>query len=328
MNLLPRALGLTLLIVLVALAVVVFVPSRPPSSATPPAAARAVEATRRIAFPLALTGVALAAALLASLAFRRPASADSKPPFATARAEFGTLARLAETSLAQGEALAHERDVRRRAEQDALLNQQLLNRSLEEKIRLGRDLHDGIIQSLYAAGLSLESARALAKSNPAEAGRLLGQCRDNLNQTIRDVRAYITGLAPENLRQAGFAQAIATLAAELGAGREVRFDLKIDDAATALLSPDQNTETLQIAREAISNALRHGRASLITVRLHTGDGGVGLLVQDDGAGFDPAHRAAGHGLENIRARADRLGATLRVESQPGSGTRVIVTLPV
>ena len=328
MNLLPRALGLALLIVLVALAVVVFTPPRPTASGSSPAAARAAEATRRIAFPLALTSVALAAALLASLAFRRPGSAESKPPFAATRAEFGTLARLAETSLAQGEALARERDVRRRAEEDALLNQQLLNRSLEEKIHLGRDLHDGIIQSLYATGLSLESARALAKTDAAEAERLLVQCRENLNQTIRDVRSYIAGLAPENLRQASFARAIAALAEELGAGREVRFEFKIDDAATTLLSPDQNTEALQIAREAISNALRHGHAKTIAVRLHTGDSGVGLLVQDDGAGFDPAHHADGRGLENIRARAERLAATLRVESQPGSGTRVLVTLPV
>lgn len=339
MNSVPRLLGLALLIVLAALAAVLAGPAWRASSAAPePAAATtsaphvahprpAVSLPVRVAFPLALTGLALAAALLASLTLRSRLG-ESRPPFASNRAEIGALALLAETSAAQGAALARERDVRQRAEADALLNQQLLNRSLEEKIRLGRDLHDGIIQSLYAAGLVIQSARTVASSDPAEADRRLAQGLDSLNQTIRDVRAYIAGLAPDNLRQTGFAQALEALFTELRAGRDVRFDLKIDDAATARLTPEQGTEALQLAREAISNSLRHGGASLITVRLHPGDGEVCLLVQDNGAGFDPARRAgAGHGLANMEARAARLGATLRIESRPGEGTRLVLTFP-
>lgn len=337
MNSVPRLLGLALLIVLAALAAVLARPAwKATTSTSDPTAAAAqlphprptVSLPLRVAFPLALTGLALATALLASLALRSRL-ADSRPPFAGSRAEIGALALLAETSAAQGAALARERDVRQRAEADALLNQQLLNRSLEEKIRLGRDLHDGIIQSLYAAGLVIQSARTVAPSDPAEADRRLAQGLDSLNQTIRDVRAYIAGLAPDNLRQTGFAQALEALFTELRAGRDVRFDLKIDDAATARLTPEQSTEALQLAREAISNSLRHGGASLITVRLHPGDGEICLLVQDNGAGFDPARRnGAGHGLANMEARAARLGATLRIESRPGEGTRLVLTFPV
>ncbi len=349
MNPLPRLLGLGLLFLLVTLAILLAVPAlterdsprraglRPGPEATPASSAShaaqpasAVALAQRLAFPLALTGVVLALGLLASLALRSPrTTGESRPPFPSPqRAEVSALARLAESSVAQSQALAHERDVRQRAEADALLNQQLLNRSLEEKIRLGRDLHDGIIQSLYAAGLTIESARAVASADPAEADRRLARCLQSLNQTIRDVRTYIIGLAPETLLQAGFAHALRSLADELRAGREVTFDWKIDETATAQLTPEQSTETLQIAREAVSNALRHGAATRISLRLHSDAREICLLVQDNGTGFtSPPPSGSGHGLANMHARAQRLGAQLRIESQPGSGTRVIFTLP-
>lgn len=283
----------------------------------------------------AAAGLALLAAgllglwfVLVAFTWRRPDSA-SRSPWAAVQTEMSGLTQLAKTSAAQVEELGRERDVRRRAEEDAQLRQRLLAQSLEGKIRLGHDLHDGIIQSLYAVGLTIESARTLLASDPAEADRRLEKCRQGLNGTIRDVRAYITGLGPENLRRIGFAQALDALVAELRADRAVNFDLRIDDEATARLSQEQSIDTLQITREAISNSLRHGRATAVTVRLQHNDGEVGLLVQDNGRGFDPATLAAGgHGLGNMRARAQRLGASVRVESRPDNGTRVVVTLPV
>ena len=328
--------------VLAALAAVLAVPlwthaPLPPAPATAVSAAASASrpaaqltaVSHRVALPFALTALVLAGALFASLAFPRPQAGDSRPPFTAARSEINTLANLAAVSTAQGEALARERDVRRRAEEDTLLTQQRLNRSLEEQIALGRDLHDGIIQSLYAAGLTIESARSLAPTDPAEADRRLAQCLEALNRIIREIRAYIRGLAPDNLRHSDFSQALAALIEGLGASRSVRFELKIDEAATTLLTSEQQTEALQVAREAISNSLRHGAARHVTVRLHPGDGAVCLLVQDDGAGFDPARRTAtGHGLANMQARASRLHAEVRIESRPGEGTRVVLTLPL
>jgi signal transduction histidine kinase len=268
-------------------------------------------------------------ALLAGIAVLGRGRTSTAPPFpAPARAEAGALEHLAKTSVAQGEALTRERSERQRAEEDALLHQRRLTQSLEEKVRLGRDLHDGIIQSLYAVGLTLESARALARHDPAEADRRLGQCLASLNATIREVRAYISGLAPENLRHTGFTSAMHALAEELRAGRDAAFDLRIDEDATGLLTEAQSADLLQIAREAISNSQRHGQAGAVTVRLHRSDHEVCLLVQDNGRGFDPARRRAGHGLGNMQARANGLGATLRLESRPGEGTRLLVTLPI
>lgn len=350
MNPLPRLLALGLLVILAALAAVLAVPAWTKASA--PAAHEGVAATaseapaahptsamlrreqlvefaERVALPLALTALALAIVLFASLALRVLQHGGTRSPFAVDRAEIGALTRLAEKSAAQSEALNRERRNREQAEEDATLHRQLFDRSMEEKIRLGRDLHDGLIQSLYAAGLTIESARAVATNDPAEADRRLDHALQALNRTIRDVRAYIAGLAPEELERQDFGQAMEALTAELGAGREVRFELKIDEPASSLLGADQHTEALQVAREAISNALRHGGASQLTIRLHQGDGEICLLVQDNGAGFDATHTSGhGHGLGNIQARARRLGADLRIDSTPGNGTRVLLTLPL
>lgn len=341
MNPLPRLLALGLLVLLAVLAVVLAVPmwqGSPPPAAAPAIStaaatkppirpARLAQYSARIALPLALTALVLTTGLLVSLALRPATGNGTRSPFVT-RTEVGALAQLAEKSAAQGEALTHERRSRERAEEDASLNRQLLDRSLEERTRLGRDLHDGLIQSLYAAGLNIESARAIVARDPAAAEQRLAQALQTLNRAIRDVRTYIAGLAPENLRDSTFAGAINALIAELGAGRPVRFDLHLDESVTARLSPEQQIETLHIAREAISNALRHGRATLVTVRVHEGDGAVALLVHDNGAGFDSARVAtSGHGLGNMQARARRAGGSLRIESHPGTGTRIVLTLP-
>ena len=343
MNPLSRLLGLGLFVVLAALVAVLGLPVPrnvvPPgsaspalSAATPSAPSRTAHLTtfhRRVAFPLAITSLVLAAALLASLALRSARAAPASAAVSAARAEIDSITHLARTSLAQTEALARERDVRRRAEENAELNQQRLHQSLEEKARLGRDLHDGIIQSLYAVGLTIESARAAARSDPAEADRRLEQCRESLNRAIRDVRGYIGGLAPDALRQGNFAQSLRAHFEELRAERPVALELHIDESVAAALTLEQETELLQIAHEAFSNSLRHGRAQRLTVRLHQGDHEIALLVQDDGAGFDAEHDSGlGHGRNNMQARAGRLGATLNLHSRPGAGTRLVLTLPL
>jgi signal transduction histidine kinase len=273
--------------------------------------------------------IALLAVLTRRTAMVAGNDGTTRTPWQKTRVQMGSFEHLAKTSVAQGEALHQEREERRRAEQDALLKQGLLNQSLEARIGLGRDLHDGIIQSLYAVGLTLESVRNLGRTNPAEADRRLAQCCENLNKTIREVREYITGLSPEQVQRTSFTQAVESLLSELSTGSSVTFDVKVDDEATGLLSSEQVTETLQIAREAVSNAIRHGGASVITLRVHKSDREVCLLVQDNGTGFDAAQRReGGHGLGNMHARAKRVGANTTITSQRGEGTRVVVTLPL
>lgn len=291
--------------------------------------ARAAALRERTVLALAILAFVLTVTLVFSLSSRAARALESRAPFAAARSEINTLARLAETSVAQGVELDRERDVRRRAEEDALFRQKLLNQSLEEKIRIGRDLHDGVIQSLYAVGLTLESVRALVHRDVDEADRRLEQTRATINNSIREVRAYITGLVPENLQRSGFEHALKTLILELQAGRDVRFDVNIDGSAAALLTPEQGQQSLQMVREAVSNALRHGGANMITLRVHQKERDVCVFVQDNGVGFDPGKRRdGGHGLGNMKARATQLGATLVVTSQPGQGAQVVATIPI
>ncbi len=337
MNPLSRFLGLSLFFVLMLLAALLATPlwsshpttpQAPASTSAPaPSASRFAALSQRVELGLALVGLTLGGALIISLSIR-PRSNVSQAPFEAARAEMGALSQLAATAAQQHAALSHERDGRRRAQEDADLKQRLLADSVAEKIRLGRDLHDGIIQSLYAAGLTIESARDLITRDPAEASRRLEECRAALNTTIRDVRDYITGLTPEKVRYGSFMQAVDSLLIELRAGREVRFDVRFDDEAASLLTAPQVAESLHIVREAVSNALRHGRASLITLRMHRSDEELCLMIHDNGSGFDAAKAAKGHGLSNIRARAEQLGAHARVTSLPGEGTRVVVLMPI
>jgi signal transduction histidine kinase len=333
MNLLPRYLALGLFVVSMALVALLVVPFTNPDVKAPSpgstAPLRVIAVSQRLALGLGICAAAFSLTLVLSLAMRAARAADSQDPFASARSDIGTLARLAESTNAQGAELNRERDVRRRAEEDAQLKQQLLAQAFDEKIRLGRDLHDGIIQSLYAVGLTLESVRQIVHNDPAEADRRLESIRAQLNNAIRDVRAYITGLTPTNLRRAGFAHAVSAMLNDVGAGHSAEFDIKIDDEAATLLTPEQSVEALQIAREAVSNALRHGAATRVTLRVHQSDREVCMLIQDNGRGFNAStRREGGHGMGNMQARAERIGATLRVTSQPGDGARVLATLPI
>lgn len=352
MNPLPRFLGMALFVVLAVLSALLAAlvwqrPSFPAPNAPGPAAlssdsghastAPVLATVRRSAqltrlaegfgLGVALLGLVLAAALVVTLALRAASATTTAPfPLESARSQMDTLAKLAESSVAQDAALVRERDVRRRTEEDLQLKQDLLAQSVDEKIRLGQDLHDGIIQSLYAVGLTLETARMMIKTDPALAERRLNEIRAQLNAAIRDVRGYITGLAPENLRRASFSRSVNQLFEQLRADRAAHFEINIDEEASILLSEEQNLEALQIAREAISNALRHGAATNLTIRLHHDAGAVGLLIQDNGRGFDLERGGdGGHGLANMRARAARVGASLRCTSQAGQGTKIIVT---
>jgi signal transduction histidine kinase len=202
---------------------------------------------------------------------------------------------------------------------------------VEERDRIARDLHDGIIQGIYAVAVSLEDVPDLMKENPDEGIERIDRAIDALNLTIRDIRNFILGLRSEFLGGADLEAGLATLAQDFGLNTPIDVELDLDggrDAARAL-TLDHRVQLLQMAREALSNAARHGRASLATVRVESDPSEVILTVEDDGVGFDPAAVAAsGHlGLANLRDRAERMGGSAVIDSRPGAGTRVIIRLP-
>jgi signal transduction histidine kinase len=246
------------------------------------------------------------------------------PPHAAPDREFTVLSHLAARSAQQSAELEQERGDRQRVEADNHLKQILLNRALEEKIEMGRDLHDGLIQSLYATGLTIQAGRKALDHDPAVARNQMENALQTLNAAIREVRTYISGLGSEQLKQRSFAASVQALAQDLAAGREIAFELRIDEEAARHIPPDSVTDLLQIVREAISNSLRHGGARHVTVRLHREDNALALLVHDDGSGFDLKNAVRGRGLDNMQARASRIHASLHCHSEAGAGTRIVL----
>lgn len=286
----------------------------------------------RMFLALLLFGGLLSASLLFLILLRLPRREENYLG-ASALAEQGrdmqSLLHLAKTSVDREQALASERAERERTAQDLLSNQQLLSQALEERIRLGRDLHDGLIQNLYSAGLTLEAARARLHQAPDEAAQAIDQSLATLNKSIAEVRSFIQGLSRDALRSSGFKQALQSLAEELRGPRDVSLDFRIDDQATSLLTLEQGRELLQICREAISNGLRHGKASTVAVYLGIEDAELALLVRDNGLGFELNKPASGgHGLANMEARAKKLGARWDLQSKPGAGTVIRLFVPI
>lgn len=242
--------------------------------------------------------------------------------------EFRDVATLVEQSFAARDALHHEIDERRRAEQALRRSEDELRHSLELRSRLARDLHDHVIQSIYAAGLGLESVRAQMSVDPFGAEGRIKHCRDNLNETIRQVRSYIADLEPDQPGQRQqFPAAVRALATMMRQLWPVEIELDLDEAAAAPLTNVVEVHALQIVRECLSNAIRHGGASRVGISLRREDGATLLRVRDNGAGFDPVQRmGTGRGLVNLTTRAREMGATVRIDSAAGAGTVVTVRL--
>lgn len=275
--------------------------------------------------------VSFASLLIVALAAgSRRSPAPNPETVARSRGEMNQVEHFARTAAVREEALRREREERLRADENLHVQQLLLNQALGEKLRLGRDLHDGVIQSLYATGLTLESARQKRAIDPAGADALFDRGMQMLNESIREIRTHINSLSqPQPAMKHGFSNALAAIIETIKGERITEFILRIDEDAEARLDVSQMPDALQILREAVSNALRHGAASRVTIRLHRDGERLALLVQDDGVGFDlNARPSAGHGLANFEARAASLGADFRLDSQPGNGTRVVLTLPI
>ncbi len=296
----------------------------PPSTIT-----RVMVAFQRAAALLLLLALMLLLAMLLLVLVDRSwggTGEDAGAPLHPSKpADYGVLTQLAASSVRQSAELEKEREERQRAEADAHLKQILLNRALQEKIDMGRDLHDGLIQSLYATGLTIQAGRKALDHNLAEARTQIDTALQTLNAAIREVRAYISGLGPEQLRQRSFADSVRAVIEHHCAARDLEVDVRIDEEAARQLAPAQVTDLLQIAREAVSNSVRHGHARQLAIRLHRNGDELCLLLQDDGRGFDPATATRGHGLDNLQARAERLGAKLQCHSAPGQGTRLVLT---
>lgn len=244
-------------------------------------------------------------------------SEEIKPvtPYLNRPDEIGRIARLIENTGAQ-------RDALRKSEE-------ALKEALSERSQLGRDLHDGIIQSLYGTGMSLATIQARLPADDAINRASLDQTRASLNEAILDLRNFIIGLEPEALKENTFTSAVMGLMNSSETERKVITRCNIDENLAKQLNITQRAHLLQITREALSNALRHGSATEVSAELLLNGSYVEYRFSDNGHGFttSPHSTNEGHGLENLANRASDLGATFSVQSNPGQGTQLKLRFP-
>jgi signal transduction histidine kinase len=195
---------------------------------------------------------------------------------------------------------------------------------MEERERIAKELHDGIIQSLFAVGMNLQSA-ALISGSP-EISLRVGKAVDELDRVIRDLRNYIFGLRPGILADRQLNQALEAIGEEVGATSQIPIAVEVDGAVSAALS-SRSHEIVQLTREALSNITRHSQAKRAAVRLARRGVDAVLTIEDDGVGFDARGPSSGNGMRNMRERAAAMGGTLRVTSANGKGTKLRFTFP-
>ncbi len=205
---------------------------------------------------------------------------------------------------------------------------------LRERERIGRDLHDGIIQSIYAAGLHLEHAAAEIEDEPTTTRSRIATVMGELNRITGDIRSTIFDLRSGELEARDAEAIVLAVADELQAHTLVKLETRSEGLFRPRLRAEQAEQLRHIVIEAFSNVLHHAHARRVTVHMACTQRRFTLEIRDDGEGFDPAvtaergRRGRAQGLANIRRRAELLGAELRVESAPGQGTALSLTMPV
>lgn len=201
---------------------------------------------------------------------------------------------------------------------------------LEERERFARDLHDGIIQSTYGVGLSLDSAKAAISWENDAARQMIDLSLKSLAQVITDIRNYIFDLRPQAWKDKGLYARLQGLIKELKINTVLSIEADIEPDIDSYVNKMQASHLFHITHEALANVARHAKASRVYIRLVTENNLLILRVEDNGTGFEPPSAIHhGHrGLANIRDRASSLNADLDINSHPGAGTRLTLKVRI
>ena len=196
---------------------------------------------------------------------------------------------------------------------------------LEERERIAKELHDGVIQSLFAVGMGLQGTAGMARDEDL-ASRIAGAVEE-IDRAIRDLRNYIFGLRPGILADRQLDQALKELGNEFQTRSDVLTIVEVDPVVAAELA-SRAGDIVQLTREALSNVGRHASATSCRISLRRTSEGAELAIDDDGVGFDLASTRTGMGLTNLEDRVEGRGGMLTVESIAGEGTTLRATLPL
>lgn len=229
----------------------------------------------------------------------------------------------------QAVAIVQDVTARTLAEQALAQRERDLRQALDDREQVSQDLHDGILQALYAVGLSLDTTGRLVGTSPRRTKQALSGAISQLNRTIQEIRSFIATLSLDLPDAAHLTQVLRTVVGAFCSAGRTRCDIEISPKAGRQLARAQCVHLVNIVREAVSNSVRHGAATRIRVTLRTLKGRLQLTVADNGTGFDSdAAMKRGYGLRNMRSRATKIGGTLKILSEPGRGTRIIVPFAV
>jgi signal transduction histidine kinase len=198
---------------------------------------------------------------------------------------------------------------------------------LEERERIARDLHDSIIQDLFAVGLSIQAQVSRIDPVQDEVRRRLEEAVEKLDETIGALRRFIFDLRPPVWARPSLRQELADLVGQLAGPYQARVSLDVT-CPPDLIPPPLGDELVAVVKEALSNALRHSGARDIDVRVDGDPARVVVSVADDGRGFDPARARRGMGLANMATRVEATGGSFTVDSADGRGTVIRASFPL
>jgi signal transduction histidine kinase len=200
---------------------------------------------------------------------------------------------------------------------------------LEERERIGMDLHDGIIQSIYAVGLTLDSTKMMVADDSEGAKTKLAKVANQLNTIMSDIRAYILDLKPSRVQPGYFAESLEDLLRGVRADSLLEGELTLDPELANQLRQDTSNTLFLIAQEAVSNTAKHSKAKRLWISVREVNEDIVFQVLDNGVGFGPdgVARRLGHGLNNMQERAQQIGGSFDIVSGNGEGTSITIRIP-
>jgi signal transduction histidine kinase len=226
------------------------------------------------------------------------------------------------------------RDVTEQKEAQAkLIVQKQALATLQERERLGRDLHDTVGQVLGSASMQIDAAAKLSRDGR---GELAAAQLDRLGGLIREAHAEVREFIMNLRTTPTFSRPFFTTVQQYLEGFTSNYDIQTDLTVGSswngtTFSPDMQMQIFRIVQEALTNARKHSRARHIQVKFEASEGRVVVIIRDDGQGFSPEKRETAYGqhfgLQVMQERAGQLGGSLQVQSTPGKGTEVVLEMP-
>lgn len=212
------------------------------------------------------------------------------------------------------------------AQERTRLLKHLVNAEKEERERIASGIHDDSLQVITSAGMALDLLQKDLESQRQL--ELAARARGYLSDAIHKLRALVFELKPVELDEEGLAAGLRQVLER--ASEDAGFSYEIDDKIISGLSSASRYSVFRIAQEAIMNARKHSEATKLVVRISEVEEGIGVVISDDGSGFDMTQQRQGHhfGLREMRQRAELAGGWCKVSSAPGQGTNVELWMPL